>query len=102
MKDSKHIIVKKNLEHSSLVESNITSFNEFIEHRMQEIVDEISETISKEDFEIILGQIKVGKPRIIEADGSSSLLMPYEARLRNATYSAPITLELTVKKVWGR
>ena len=98
MKDSKHIIVKKNLEHSSLVESNITSFNEFIEHRMQEIVDEISETISKEDFEIILGQIKVGKPRIIEADGSSSLLMPYEARLRNATYSAPITLELTVKK----
>ena len=98
MKDNKHIVVKRNLEHHSLVESNIISFNEFIEHRMQEIVDEISETINKEDFEIILGQVRVGKPRIIEADGSSSLIMPYEARLRNATYSAPITLEITVKK----
>ena len=95
---SKHTIVKKYLEKHSLVESNIISFNNFIEKRMQEIVDEISETISKEDFEVILGKIKVGKPKIIESDGSSSLVMPYEARLRNLTYSAPITLEITIKK----
>ncbi|MFH1787510.1 MAG: DNA-directed RNA polymerase subunit B [archaeon] len=93
-----HLVVKKYLEGHSLVESNITSFNNFIEKRMQEIVDEISESIDNEDFEINLGKIKVGKPKIIEADGSSSLILPYEARLRNLTYSAPITLELTVKK----
>src|SRR3990172_8146154 len=98
MKAEKHTIVKKYLEKHSLVESNIISFNNFIEKRMQEIVDEISETISKEDFEVILGKIKVGKPKIIESDGSSSLVMPYEARLRNLTYSAPITLEITIKK----
>jgi len=98
MTQNKHLIVKKYLQKHSLVESNITSFNEFIEQRMQEIVDEISETIINDDFEISLGKIKVGKPQITEADGSSSLIMPFEARLRNLTYSAPITLELTVKK----
>jgi len=98
MKENKHLVVKKYLVDHSLVESNIISFNNFIEHRMQEIVDEISQTITNEEFEIILGKIKVQKPHVIEADGSSSIVMPYEARLRNLTYSASITLELTVKK----
>jgi len=98
VKDSKHLIVKKYLKDHSLVQSNITSFNNFIEKRMQEIVDEISETITNEDFEIYLGKIKVEKPMVIEADGSSSLILPSEARLRNLTYSSPVTLEITVKK----
>jgi len=98
IQNNKHLIVKKYLNEHSLVESNITSFNEFIEHRMQEIVNEISEGINNEDFEITLGKIKVGKPKIIEADGSSSFIMPFEARLRNLTYAAPVTLELTVKR----
>jgi len=93
-----HLIVKKYLEDHSLVESNVTSFNDFLEHRMQEIVNEINETIDNEDFEIKLGQIEVGKPDITEADGSSSLLTPQDARLRNLTYSAPVKLELTIKK----
>ncbi len=93
-----HLIARKYLEKHSLVESNITSFNNFIEHRMQEIIDEVSNTISNEGFEITLGKIKIGRPNVTEADGSSSLIMPFEARLRNLTYSAPITLELTVRK----
>jgi DNA-directed RNA polymerase subunit B len=93
-----HLIVKKYLAEHSLVESNILSFNEFVDHRMQEIVNEIAEGIENEEFEINLGKIEVGKPRIIESDGSSSSVMPSEARLRNLTYSAPVTLELTVKK----
>ena len=98
MENNKHIVVKKYLSEHSLVESNVISFNNFIEHRMQEIVDEISQDINNEDFEINLGKIKVNKPRIIESDGSTSLIMPYEARLRNLTYSAPVTLEITIKK----
>jgi len=93
-----HLIIKKYLEEHSLVESNIISFNEFIEHRMQELVDEISETMNNEEFEISLGKVKIEKPKVIEADGSSSLILPYEARLRNLTYSAPVTLEITIKK----
>ncbi|HNZ52013.1 MAG: DNA-directed RNA polymerase subunit B' [Candidatus Diapherotrites archaeon ADurb.Bin253] len=93
-----HIIVKNYLNEHSLVESNIISFNNFIEKKLQEIVNEISETITNEEFEITLGKIEVGKPRVTEADGSASLITPAEAQLRNLTYAAPITLELTVKK----
>ena len=95
---NKHLVVKRYLENHSLVESNIISFNEFLEKRIQEIVNEISETMENDEFEIQLGKINVGKPVIIEADGSSSFITPAEARIRNLTYSAPITLELTVKK----
>ena len=98
MINNKHIIVQKYLQHHSLVESNVVSFNNFIEKRMQEIVNEVNATLNNEDFEIILGKIEVGKPRITEADGSSSLIMPYEARLRKLTYSAPVFLELTIKR----
>ena len=94
----KHLVVKKYLQSHSLVESNIISFNEFLEHRIQEIVDEIGKSIENEDFEIKLGKISVGKQTITEADGSNARIMPYEARIRNLTYSAPLYLEITVKK----
>ncbi len=95
---NKHIIVRNYLENHSILASNITSFNNFIEHRMQEIVNEVNDSIKNDDFEIILGKINVGKPKIIEANGSSSYITPSEARLRKFTYSAPVILELTVKK----
>ncbi len=98
MADKKHTILKKYLSQHSLVESNIVSFNDFVERRMQEIVDEISETIVSDDFEIKLGKITIEKPLVIEADGSTSILTPTEARLRNLTYSAPVFLEISVKQ----
>ncbi len=94
---NKHILVKEYLKNHSLVESNVISFNNFIENRIQEIVDELSENISNEDFEIRLGKITVGKPNIVEADGSTKLITPAEARLRDLTYSAPIKMEITIK-----
>src|SRR3990167_6705644 len=97
-KSNKHIVMKKYLESHSLVESNVISFNNFVEKRMQEIVDEIADTITNEEFEIKLGKINVGQPKIVEADGSSSLITPTEARLRSLTYAAPVFLEITVKK----
>jgi len=93
-----HNLVKKYLEEHSLVESNIVSFNNFINHRMQEIIDELNEQMPKEEIEIRLGKIKVGKPHIVEADGSSHLITPAEARIRGLTYSAPIHVEITIKQ----
>jgi len=59
---NKHIVVKKFLQEHSLVESNITSFNNFITKRLQEIVDEVNDSINNDDFEIQLGKIEVGVP----------------------------------------
>jgi DNA-directed RNA polymerase subunit B len=95
----KYLLIKKYLEQHSLVESNITSFNNFIDKRMQEIIDEISESLPKEeDIEVKLGKVRIGKPLIHEADGSPNHITPAEARLRNLTYSAPVFLEITIKQ----
>ena len=94
----KHLIVEKYLKEHSLVESNITSFNNFIEVRMQQIVNDLNENINSEDVEIKLGRARMGKPNVIEADGSISLITPTEARLRNLTYSTPVFLEVSIKQ----
>ncbi len=97
-KNDKHVLIKRYLNEHSLVESNITSFNNFINHRMQEIVNELNRTIPDDETEIQLGKIRVGKPNITEADGSSSIINPAEARIRGLTYSAPVNLEITIKQ----
>ncbi|MEN9626727.1 MAG: hypothetical protein RL557_1055, partial [archaeon] len=93
-----HLLVKKYLEDHSLVESNIVSFNNFVNHRMQEIIYELNESLPNEDIEIKLGKIRVGKPHIVEADGSSHFVTPTEARIRGLTYSSPIHVEITIKQ----
>ncbi len=97
MNNKKNILVAKYLEQHSLVESNIISFNDFIQNKLQQIIHEINDTINNEEVEITLGKIRVGKPNIVESDGSTTLITPMVARLRSLTYSAPIFLELTVK-----
>src|SRR3989338_1541746 len=92
------LIVKKYLEQHSLVESNIVSFNDFIENRMQNIVDELSKVLKNEEVEIKLGKIRVEKPNINEADGATHAITPTEARLRNLTYSAPVFLEMAMRQ----
>ncbi|MEM4271574.1 MAG: DNA-directed RNA polymerase subunit B'' [Candidatus Pacearchaeota archaeon] len=98
MNDKNNILIKKYLEQHSLVESNIISFNDFINNRIQKIVDEVNESIEKdEEVEIHLGKIRIKEPNIVEADGSTTLITPAIARLRNLTYSAQIFVELTIK-----
>lgn len=96
MADKEHVLVREFLRNHSLVESNIKSFNNFINIRMQEIVSELSDSLPDEDFEIKLGKIRMMKPDIVESDGSSRPITPAEARLRSLTYSAPIWMEMTI------
>src|SRR3989344_1989362 len=93
-----HVVIQKYLSENSLVESNLTSFNNFVERRMQEIVDEISENIEKDEVEIKLGKINIQKPNVVESDGSTTSITPAEARIRNLTYSAPLFLEISIKQ----
>ena len=69
---NKHLIVNKYLEDHSLVESNITSFNNFIEHRMQEIVDELSGSIEHDEEDLDRGKNK----RSTSTDREVSLSLP--------------------------
>ena len=59
MSFKKNILVEKYLEEHSLVESNIKSFNDFIQNRIQQIVNELNEN---EKFVLNFegGQLKYG------------------------------------------
>jgi DNA-directed RNA polymerase subunit B len=97
----KSILVKKYFEEQKFVESNIRSFNRFIEKGMQEVIDENKEVEPAiiphniEKFKIKFGKINIGHPEITEADGSKRKIFPVEARLRKISYSAPIHLEIS-------
>ncbi|MBI2665315.1 DNA-directed RNA polymerase subunit B'' [Candidatus Woesearchaeota archaeon] len=97
----KSVLIEKFFEEKKFVESTIQSFNHLLEKGLQEVVDENKEaepTIiphNIEKFKIRFGRISVGKPEIIEADGSKRPIFPMEARLRKISYSAPIYLEIS-------
>ncbi|MEM4634162.1 MAG: hypothetical protein QW275_03340, partial [Candidatus Anstonellaceae archaeon] len=80
---------------NSLVKQHLDSYNKFIEHGLQQVVDRIGIIEpSVEGFYLRFGQIRLEKPKIIEADGAQRAILPSEARMRNLTYAAPIFLEI--------
>jgi DNA-directed RNA polymerase beta subunit len=93
--------MKKYFEDVSLVDSDIESFNHFIEQELQNIIEEnkvVEPTIiphNIESFKIKLDKIWVTKPEITEADGSKRAIYPIEARLRKINYSAPCYIEVS-------
>ena len=94
-------LIKNHFDKHSLLDSNIESFNHFMDYRLQEIVNETQEIIPTtipaevKDFKIKLGKIEIEKPQLVEADGSRRDIYPMEARLRKLTYSAPVYLNIS-------
>jgi DNA-directed RNA polymerase subunit B len=94
-------IISNYFKEHSFVESNIKSFNRFAEKDLQKIVDNMGEIVPTiipqevENFKIKLNEIKLGTPKITEADGSRRSLFPIEARLRKLTYAAPLTINVS-------
>ena len=94
-------LIKKYFEEQSFVDSNIASFNNFIDKELQNIVEENKEIVptiiphNVDNFKIRFDKIWVTKPEITEADGSKRKVYPVEARLRKITYSAPIFIEVS-------
>src|SRR4030042_649047 len=91
-------------KHRSIVNHQIASYNDFLERRLQNIVD--STMIGQEEemkrgyiypeiegYKIKFGKVSIGKAEVKEADGTVRRLTPMEARLRDLTYEAPLTLE---------
>ena len=88
----------------NIVNHQIASYDDFLERRLQSIVD--STIIGQEEeperghiypeiegYKIKFGKIGIGSPKVKEADGTIRDLTPMEARLRDLTYEAPLSLE---------
>ena len=80
------------------VDHQIKSFNEFVDYRVQKIIDEISEieleTPELAEFKIKLGKVRIPKPSMKEADGATRTITPMEARIRDLTYASPVFVEM--------
>jgi len=111
--DQAWAVVNCFFEEKGLVRQQLDSFDEFVNNSMQELIedsrpiqvktnkqylrDDEDETISS--HAISFGQIYMSKPVTRESDGSTTALYPHEARLRNLTYSAPLYVDVSYKKV---
>lgn len=95
------ILIQKYFEENMLIHSDIESFNQFVEEELQNIIEEngdIEPTIiphNIEEYKIRFDKITVQKPEITEADGSTRIIYPNEARLRKISYSAPVFMEVS-------
>ena len=104
-KEDTHLLLKSFFKEKGLVRQHLDSFNEFIDHGLQEVIDEVGEIpieIPESPYKVKLGQIwiidpqtRITGPYATEVDGTKHEFYPLEARLRNLTYAAPIALEMT-------
>jgi DNA-directed RNA polymerase subunit B len=101
MNELSETLIRTYFEEHGFVSSDIESFNAFIETELQKIIEEnkdIEPTIipsNVDEFTIRLDKIWVTKPEITEADGSRRAIYPFEARLRQISYAAPIFIEVS-------
>jgi len=81
------------------VKHQIESYNEFVNNRIQSILNEVGEIKPDlpggEELVIKLGDMKIEKPMVKEADGSMALVTPNEARKRDITYASRIRVTMT-------
>src|SRR4030042_835901 len=104
-KEDTHLILRAFFKEKGLVRQHLDSFNEFIDHGLQEVIDEVGEIsieVPERPYKVKLGQIwiidphtRITGPYATEVDGTKHEIYPLEARLRNLTYAAPIALEMT-------
>ncbi|MDD5254219.1 MAG: DNA-directed RNA polymerase subunit B'' [Candidatus Nanoarchaeia archaeon] len=96
-----HFLIKKYFDDNSFIQSNIESFDHFIDYELQRIIEEVGEIIptiipsDMNEFKIKFEKVWITKPSITEADGSKRDVYPCEARLRMLTYSAPLMLKVS-------
>ncbi len=95
------LLIRKFFEEHSIVNSDIASFDNFVENELQQIIEEnkeIEPTIiphNVDEFKIKFDRIWLEKPTITEADGSKKNIYPVEARMRKITYAAPVFIEVS-------
>ena len=104
-KEDTHLLLKAFFNDKGLVRQHLDSYNEFIDHGLQEVVGEVAEIpieVPDNPYKVKLGQIwvidpqsRITGPYVTEVDGTKHEIYPMEARLRNLAYSAPIALEMT-------
>ncbi len=95
--EDRWVLVEAYVREWGLVRHQIESFNDFVEDKLQKIIEEVGKVYTEiPGLYVKLEKIEVGRPRVKEVDGSENVIYPVEARLRNLTYSAPLQLTMAL------
>jgi len=79
----------------SIVKQHIDSYNDFVNNRIHNILQEIGDIeTNKEGCILRLYKLRLEKSVVTEADGSKRPILPLEARLRNLTYYASVFVDM--------
>lgn len=109
--DAWHVITSY-FDEKGLVRQQLDSFDEFIQNKMQEVVDEqlpveiYPEPQVPEDhpdyvrkkFRYKFGQVYLSTPQLTEKDGTTDTMRPMVARIRNLTYNAPLFVDISERE----
>ena len=95
-----------------LVKHQLESYNYFVNNQIQQTIEMFNPLIiaSEHDFikelnlyrleiEITFENFSIYRPQIYENNGSTKIMFPQEARLRNFSYSSAMTIDLNIKYI---
>ena len=93
-----------------LVKHQLESYNYFVNNQIQQTIEMFNPLIivSEHDYikehnlhrleiEITFENFSIYRPQIYENNGSTKIMFPQEARLRNFSYSSAMTIDLNIK-----
>ena len=102
----------KHIHLHQLVKHQVDSYNDFIQNQMIKTIDMFNPLIIKSphdylpefkkyrlEVEIIFENLAIYRPEIHENNGSTKLMFPSDARIRNFTYSSNFTLDFKIKYI---
>jgi len=102
----------KHIHLHQLVKHQVDSYNDFIQNQMIKTIDMFNPLIIKSphdylpefkkyrlEVEIEFENLAIYRPEIHENNGSTKLMFPSDARLRNFTYSSNFTLDMKIKYI---
>lgn len=95
-------VLKSYFRDNAIVESQIRSYNHFIENGIRNIImgfdrSKVPEYLLEtyDEVNLTIGDTWLGEPTHIEVDGSITKLTPQIARQRGLTYAAPLFLKVS-------
>ena len=93
-----------------LIRHHLDSYDDFMDKKIESIVKQFNPLSIYNDFDnennnyrseinIEFGEISFSSPLIHENNGSTKLMFPNDARLRNLTYSSPIAIDIKISLI---
>jgi DNA-directed RNA polymerase II subunit RPB2 len=109
------ILIESYFKHKhlkQLVKHQLESYNYFVNNQIQQTIEMFNPLLiaSEHDFikelnlyrleiEITFENFSIYRPQIYENNGSTKIMFPQEARLRNFSYSSAMTIDLNIKYI---